>query len=249
MQKTRTKLLYFHGGGLITGHKNDYPKQYVDQLHRLNYEFIGFDYPLAPATSLEEILDACTTFVKQYSQDDYVLMGRSAGAYLVINTLENLYKANEKLPKKVVLFYGYENFDVPAFYMKKKYPTTILKSQILPYYDEQKSSDPLYHRALLYLYARQEGIWSEIIKSTSNLTHRQCSILTSDQMPLTFIAHSANDQDVPYAESKKLNQKITGSTLKTVYYLDHEFDLEINNPQTVTVMNELWYFLAQEPFQ
>lgn len=245
MPNSKTKLLYFHGGGLITGHKDDYPLIYRNKLDELNYELIGFNYPLAPQTKLESIIEACVDFTLKHNECDYVMMGRSAGAYLVIQVLQELYLRNLKLPNKVILFYGYENFDVPQFRTPRKLKTRIEFSQIENFIHQSSNHDPLYHRALLYLYGRQEGIWPSLLSENSDFLTRSCSVLESDQMPNTFLAHSANDNDVPYLESKKLNQKISNSTLQSVYYHDHEFDNLIHDEQTIKVMTALWSWLAQ----
>lgn len=245
MQNNKKKLLYFHSGGLITGHKNDYPPKYIKQFEELNYEFIGYDYPLTPYTDLSDIIGSCLEFVKLYVDDDYVLFGRSAGAYLVIQTLQQLFNLNLKLPQKVILFYGYENFSNPKFFMPKKYPIQIKKSEIENFISQKTSSDPLFHRSLLYLYGRQEGLWPELIKDENNLKFKSASVLETEFMPSTFIAHSSSDEDVPYIESKKLNQKITDSIFHTVYYKSHEFDLDICDPDSIKIMNSLFDWLSK----
>lgn len=241
MPNSMTKILYFHSGGLMTGHKDDYPQKYIKQFEALGYQFIGFNYPLAPQETLDEIILACVNFIKEHNQSDTILFGRSAGAYLALQSLQELALSNEKLPTKLILFYGYENFNVNEFYQPKKYPIKIQKHQIEQFIDQKTNSDPLYHRSLLYLYGRQEGIWPELITDNSSYKTREIDDFKID----TFIAHSSHDQDVPYRESKKLNRKLSGSTLITLYYLDHEFDLHQDDPQTIELMNQLFEWLKK----
>ena len=47
---TKAKIFYFHGGGLLYGFRKDLPEKHI----------ISFDYPLAPAADLEQIVpDIC----------------------------------------------------------------------------------------------------------------------------------------------------------------------------------------------
>lgn len=50
-------ILYFHGGGLLYGHKDDLPDGHLRLLTQAGYRIISFDYPLAPAAKLPLILD------------------------------------------------------------------------------------------------------------------------------------------------------------------------------------------------
>ena len=45
-------ILYFHGGGLLYGHKEDLPEGHLIKLTEAGYIIIAYDYPLAPTAKL-----------------------------------------------------------------------------------------------------------------------------------------------------------------------------------------------------
>ena len=80
-------ILYFHGGGLLYGHKDDLPEGHLRLLTQAGYRIISFDYPLAPAAKLPLILDDVRSSIhhfldhpEAYGADSlpYFLWGRSA---------------------------------------------------------------------------------------------------------------------------------------------------------------------------
>ena len=48
-------ILYFHGGGLMYGQRQDLPDVYRRMFSDAGYNFLAFDYPLAPESSLADI--------------------------------------------------------------------------------------------------------------------------------------------------------------------------------------------------
>ena len=46
---TKARILYFHGGGLLYGSREDLPMLHISRLTQAGYEILAFDYPLAPA--------------------------------------------------------------------------------------------------------------------------------------------------------------------------------------------------------
>ena len=53
-------IFYFHGGGLLYGFRKDLPEKHISVITQAGYEIISFDYPLAPAADLEQIVpDIC----------------------------------------------------------------------------------------------------------------------------------------------------------------------------------------------
>ena len=86
-------ILYFHGGGLLYGHKEDLPEGHLIKLTEAGYVIIAYDYPLAPTAKLPMILDDVRDSIHHYidhAEDycgqklPYFLWGRSAGAYLCL---------------------------------------------------------------------------------------------------------------------------------------------------------------------
>ncbi|HSP47382.1 MAG TPA: alpha/beta hydrolase [Clostridiaceae bacterium] len=84
-------ILYFHGGGLMYGSRKDIDKDTLDRFLAEGYHVLSFDYRLAPESSLDQIyedaVEGVTWFLRSAEKlgipsTDYVLFGRSAGAYL-----------------------------------------------------------------------------------------------------------------------------------------------------------------------
>lgn len=44
-------IIYFHGGGLIWGDRDDLPQAYIDLFLKAGYHLLTVDYPLAPENS------------------------------------------------------------------------------------------------------------------------------------------------------------------------------------------------------
>ena len=86
-------ILYFHGGGLLYGSREDLPRRHIDTLTRAGYIIVSYDYPLAPAARLDTIMgDVCSSITHYINHPEiycgrklpFFLWGRSAGAYLCL---------------------------------------------------------------------------------------------------------------------------------------------------------------------
>ena len=51
-------IIYFHGGGLLYGVRDDLPKIYVNQFLDSGYDLLLLDYPLAPESNIDTILSS-----------------------------------------------------------------------------------------------------------------------------------------------------------------------------------------------
>lgn len=86
-------ILYFHGGGLLYGSREDLPSSHIEAFTKAGLGIIAFDYPLAPSATLEIILRDAADSVRLYTENalpgidctlPFFLFGRSAGAYLCL---------------------------------------------------------------------------------------------------------------------------------------------------------------------
>lgn len=85
-------ILYYHGGGLIYGTRKDLPNQYLNQFLEAGYHVLAFDYPLTPESSFAQMISKVEESLQWFLEKgeemlpikttDYILFGRSAGAYL-----------------------------------------------------------------------------------------------------------------------------------------------------------------------
>ena len=110
----KAKILYFHGGGLLYGSRNDLPQKHLELLTQAGYEILAFDYPLAPSADIEMILDDVCASINNSCENDveftkgilpYFLWGRSAGAYLCLIAAAS--GMLSRPPEGILSYYGY----------------------------------------------------------------------------------------------------------------------------------------------
>ena len=232
-------ILYFHGGGLMYGQRQDLPDVYRRMFSNAGYNFLAFDYPLAPESSLADIHSGTEECVRWFwsafrNENDgelprYILFGRSAGAYLTLVLARRLISLGLPGPERIISFYGYCRFDEPEFHRPSpfylRYP--LIEQSLL---EDAKNaspvtSGPIEKRYSLYVCARQNGDWplwlaedeAELMKYS--LGEDDLSVL-----PPAFLTASSSDEDVPFRVSKRMAQRIPGSVFYPVYYLEHDFD-------------------------
>ena len=229
-------LLYFHGGGLIFGERDDLPKKYIKLFSENSIAILAVDYPLAPETKMPDILDTVfkitdwfiQDFLKTIDSNDYFIMGRSAGGFLAMSSALHAKKINHA-PKGVISLYGYYNlndaiFSVPSPYYLKypKVNDTVLAALIQKNQVVTKGNQ---NRFLLYLAARQKGDWMDLLLSSSK-QKRELSIPPNDivKLPALFLAAANSDPDVPSRQSRQLSVLHPQASL-TLYELEeHDFD-------------------------
>lgn len=227
----KATFLYFHGGGLIFGQPNDLPQDYIKQLVQAGYQIIAFDYPLFPRHDFKQILQAAQAGLDWYlregfsqlkqSKSDYILFGRSAGAYLALYLTAHAATP----PLATISLYGYyqltdASFSVPSrHYLQFPKLSDEALDQLL-----KKPNLTADDRYLIYLGLRQKGSWLKQLAPDTNLKAFQ---ITADQLakfPPSFIAAADQDPDVPSRQSRKLAQAIPQSQLTIVASSDHDFD-------------------------
>ncbi|WP_088825394.1 MULTISPECIES: alpha/beta hydrolase [Listeria] len=233
-------VIYFHGGGLLYGTRSDLDKAYIQQFLDGGYNLLLVDYRLAPETKLpeiyEDIQDAILWFEKEATetlslpQNDFALFGRSAGAFLAL-----LAATDPTLPHPfaVLSFYGY--FTVNAAFLHEetayfqsfpKISDSLKDTMIHPEPIVTGSVDSRYP---LYIYARQNGVWQELVfGENAEIQTIDTFDLVPERdfhfLPPLFLAHSFADQDVPISESETLKNGTLESELYTVHNLPHDFD-------------------------
>ncbi|WP_019239427.1 MULTISPECIES: alpha/beta hydrolase [Enorma] len=185
----------------------------------------------------------------------YFLFGRSAGAYLSLVLARELRRGGiergtgddgapnvRALPQPLGIldFYGYYDLTDRAFREPARAYTALpevtratAEAMVRP---APLTSGPKPLRYSLYVYARQhEGAWLELMGldgSAAERTAEAWSLSAEDiaQLPPLFIAASTGDEDVPLRASKTLARTAPRATMKTVYYLPHDFDRDLTNP-------------------
>lgn len=248
-------ILYLHGGGLIFGNRDDLPNYHLQRLTDEGYVVISVDYLLAPSTRLPEIVEDLKVTIstillereRWLGQDlPYYLWGRSAGAYLSL-LLGGKGGLNPP-PHGVVSFYGYAFlqgnwFESKNAYFNKTYPA-LDASWLDQVPDGPRVEGDLRDAMGVYIYARQKGIWKELVYGESdNNFLDNFSLKNLDHFPLPlFCAHATGDYDVPFDEFLALQEKYQPSTF-TVDSKDHDFDRDSSSDLTVQVLDNMIAFL------
>lgn len=252
-------LLYFHGGGLIYGERNDLPEPHLERLLEGGHHVIAFDYPLAPEAGLSEIVWAGKEAVKWFDREwdkelglasaSFSLFGRSAGAYLCL-----LLAKDEELPKpkSLIDFYGYASLDHKAFREPAPYYLNYPRMKEALIQRMVKASPiaegPKETRYAIYLYARQTGKWLELLhlskeqaESAYRLTEKEI-----EDLPPIFIAHSTKDPDVPFHIAERIDAKAPVSEFFKVEGNEHDFDRHTDSKPAKDVYSRLLEWLSGE---
>lgn len=251
-------LLYFHGGGLLFGYKEDLPAYHIETLCENGYGILGFDYRLSPAASVDEIMGDVSCCINWYldncsalfgKQLPYFLWGRSAGAYLCLMTGNKTYSQK---PAGIISYYGYAFltdgwFNTPApYYQALPLPES---DDIFP--DIEKNALCVKalpeQRYILYAKARQTGSWIRHFfngrEKDFYLNHTLRGTKDFSQYPPVFLTHSFHDPDVPYQESRHLAELLPQAQFHPVPGKIHDFDRNTDTWLVRDVINKTVCFL------
>lgn len=231
----KASILYFHGGGLLCGSREDLPELHINTITQAGYAILSYDYPLAPAAALEVIhKDVCDS-VNNYlanastyvgSQLPYFLWGRSSGAYLCLLVA---YKGDFFVnPRGIISYYGYgflcDNwFNTPSAYYRTL--PLVPESCLDNINDDIETEGPMETHYVRYIYARQTGNWKNLFfKDRDKFLYLNYSLRLCEQLPCPlFCAHSTRDTDVPYEEFLELQKKYRPTTFVAATDM-HDFD-------------------------
>lgn len=249
-------IIYFHGGGLLYGDREDLPLLHQKMLTQRGYILLAFDYPLAPAVKLDVILGDVMDSIHHHReilrQEElpilpYFLWGRSAGAYLTL-----LAGASENLPEGlagIISFYGYGFltdgwYDTPSNYYRTLPPVPESCLQGIP--SEPHCFGPLESHYSVYVYARQQGKWKELLYSGREkffFIDYSLRLKDSLQAPL-FCCHSTGDTDVPFQEFNTLAAKYHPAKYIAAAG-EHDFDRDTESPFAKEVLEAMIDFMEK----
>lgn len=252
--KPKAVLLYFHGGGLLYGDRNDLPNSHIEKFCQNHYAIISFDYRLAPKYKLPDIISDIISNINWYIDNryelfkadvPYFLWGRSAGAYLSLMAAREKYPEN---PRGILSYYGYGFLEdlwatTPnPYYSKFPKLDENLINDIL-----NQSDESINNRFALYVHARQGGTWLSLIydEPTKYLLLKYSLRVFDNSMdyPPVFLTHSFYDPDVPCSESKSINELFPNSELFLVSSDIHDFDRHEEKSNTVELLERSLAFL------
>ena len=212
-------ILYFHGGGLLFGTREDLPELHIEMITQAGYAILSYDYPLAPVANLELIhKDVCDSVHNYLANAElyvgaklpYFLWGRSAGAYLsLLAAAKGDFFVN---PHGIISYYGYgflcDNwFKTPSPHYQKL--PAVPSSCIHNISSKIEADGPMDTHYMRYIYARQTGNWKDLIfTDREKFLYLNYSLRLCDHLPCPlFCAHSTRDTDVPYEEFLELQKK------------------------------------------
>lgn len=255
----KATILYFHGGGFIFGHKDDLPKPYIELFAQNGYGILAVDYPLSPEIKLPTIIES-TNFITNWMTNDfmsnlennnYFIMGRSAGAFLALSN--GLY-AQEQLanpPLGIISLYGYFNLNDASFSVPSRhylqYPKINEQSIRNLIKNEPVTTDLNHDRFPIYLSSRQNGNWMELILNP--IKDKKKYSLNQDQLkklPDLFVASATLDPDVPSRQSRQLANTHPNTTLHLVKINEHDFDRTHINEHGLQLYNEIINWLNEK---
>lgn len=243
--RARGALLYFHGGGLLYGTRTDLPPAYIKMITDRGYHLICLDYLLAPESDLAQIHASVDRGLewflalraRELHACPFLLFGRSAGAYLALCLAHRLREGGGEQPAALWAFYGYHTLLHPFFSGPSAHYRTLpsIPSSMVPDLRGNLpiSAAPIEQRFFLYVHARQQGKWLDLLAPDSTWLPRFSVPEESlKYLPPTFLTASTADQDVPFSFSKKLSLQIPQNQFLPVFGLEHDYDRDPDLPES-----------------
>ncbi|MFM1524403.1 MULTISPECIES: alpha/beta hydrolase [Helcococcus] len=257
----KASIIYFHGGGLIYGNRNDLPKYHLEKFIQSGYIIFALDYPLAPANKIDYILQDCLSSIDYYIDNislitkqiynvkiflNFFLFGRSAGGYLVNLISSRLNEHQLSHLNGMILYYSYGLLDKSWYEQPSNFYNKLpqVNIDIEKFTNDYTFVGDLKIRYPLYVYARQNGLWKNLIYSgRDKFFYKDYSLLLIESLPKPiFITHSISDPDVPFSEFLAFTNKYK-STKYIVNTNDHDFDRDTKSSFTKELISETIKFL------
>lgn len=243
--KEKPIAIYFHGGGLIYGSKNDLPTSLIRLFLDKGIQVISIDYLLAPNTSVSDILADTFRSISHLLQEyfpsqEYYFVGRSAGSFLMFQMVKLLLEHHLRKPKKLVNFYGYDSLSFMAEWSHPFLYTAFPHSD----FETPIKDDPQFERFLIYQEALKSKSLYQLLQKNGQEERFEIDEALLLQFPPTFHTASTSDLEIPFKTSKYLAKKIPNSLFIPVYYLEHDF-LKLSHPEVEKVLEKLKDWIEQ----
>lgn len=229
---TKPVIVWIHGGALIFGSRNDLLKEQMEFYLSAGYSILSIDYRLAPETKLPEIIEDIKDAIVwvqnngalfQIDPKRIFVVGHSAGGYLALMTGFIL-----KIPPRgIVSFYGYGDIQSKWY----SHPDSFYVS--LGLVPKEKAYKKIHDKVItnasfddrfdLYLYCRQNGLWTNIVSGHDVIKEPEyfnqfCPVKNiNNKFPSVLLIHGDKDTDVPFEQSILMDQALSHNGI------DHQF--------------------------
>jgi acetyl esterase/lipase len=255
-------VIYIHGGGLIWGTREDITKEMIQLYTSNGFSLFSIDYRLAPESKLPDILEDVQDALlwiesegpKHFSIDPrkIVIIGGSAGGFLALCSGTFKHK-----PRAIVSFYGYGDISASwainpsSHYLQKDLVPNEIAEMLQSTHVITEGA--IEKRFLIYLHARQQGVWVQKITAVDPMTnkdqlHKFCPIhnITKDYPPTLFL-HGTKDTDVPYEQSVFMRAALLKIGVKTKLITipngEHVFEKDFHHPIVQDALKQMIEFL------
>ncbi|MDP4144096.1 MAG: alpha/beta hydrolase [Bacillota bacterium] len=150
VEHTKEFVLYFHGGGFVTG-SCDTHRELAARISKASaVPVLVIEYRLAPEYTYPAANEDCIAAYRWllsngFSEKNIVLGGESTGGYLVLETLLTLRDAGEPLPRAAFLLSPHTDF---LYYNGKSYITRANSDPMSSLYGTQKCAERYFTSSL-----------------------------------------------------------------------------------------------------
>jgi acetyl esterase/lipase len=259
-------IVWLHSGALIFGSRNDIQQDQVELYLNSGFSVVSIDYRLAPETPMQDIVSDIKDAISWIrlngnktlgiDSNKVFIVGHSAGGYLALMTGYIL----DTPPQGIVSLYGYgdilgEWYNRPdSFYCTQQLINKNDAYKLV--HDKPIASASYQERFNFYMYCRQNGIWTNIVTGIDPHQHPEslvyyCPIKNiHSKYPSTLLIHGNKDTDVPYFQSKNMEQLLAKNGIEcrliTMEGYGHVFDFVyggLKDEKTRDAFNEIIQFL------
>lgn len=240
-------LLWFHGGGLLQGHREKVAPHMLESVNKYSHALISADYRFAPQVGVQDIfadIQDCIAFIrspnglathlKDAAAPDAIdttrlaVSGSSAGGYLAL--LAGLYVE----PKPQVILPIYPITDPLGTFFTTSQPGSSTKADVdatvQPYLDRNAAAvannDPGSSRGNMYSYMLAHANLAELLHfeteedpqhSSSNDKWRVARQIAKQRLPPAYIVHGTADLDVGVEQADEVVGVMVGEGLEVKY--------------------------------
>lgn len=240
-------LLWFHGGGLLQGHRQKVAPHMLESVERYSHALISADYRLAPQVGVQDIfadVNDCIAFIRSpdglaahlkdatgpgaIDTTRLAVSGSSAGGYLAL--LAGLYVEPE--PQVILPIYPITD-PLGTFFITSQLGTSTkvdVDATVQEYLDRNAAAvannDPGSSRGNMYSYMLAHANLAELLHfdtkdnpqhNSSNDKWRVARQIAKQRLPPAYVVHGTADLDVGVEQADEVVGVMVGEGLEVKY--------------------------------